>query len=119
MKYLNAAIKGVHHKNPVFLVDKQSRRQLKLSCVRASSSEVIEQISLAIEYLHHAPETIDDIQIAFRVDADPFRPVDASTGVAGLPNRVAKSSRAIQHLHPEIHGVDYDQVVAIQSQFGR
>src|SRR5208337_4539560 len=117
MKHLNAAIKGIHHKNPVLVVDKQSRRQLKLSRVRASFSEVIKQISLAIKYLHHSPQAIDDIQIPFRVDSNSFRPKHAATVVADLSDRIAKTPRAVQYLYAEVHGVDHDSGGTLEISF--
>src|ERR1017187_9682299 len=48
--------------------DRKPRRQLKLARPGTLVAEVIQQPSLVVEHLHYPPQTIDDIEVPFRVD---------------------------------------------------
>src|SRR5579864_697864 len=109
MKNLDSPVKGIDHKNAVLRIDREPGRQLELARIRAPASEVIEQVALAIENLHHAPQSVHDVQVAFGIDSDPLWPKHRSTAVPNPPNRKPKLSGTVQHLHPKVHGVDHDQ----------
>ena len=118
MKYLDAAVERIHDKDPIVVVDEQPCRQLEFSRMRALGSEVIEQFALAVEDLHHAPQGIDDVQIAFGVDADGLGPEHGPGAVADLSDGELEVPGAVEYLHAEIHGIDDHQVRAVEAQFG-
>ena len=118
MKYLDAAVERVHHKNPVVMVDKQPRRQLELSRMRTLGAEVVEQLTLAVENLHHPPQSIHHVKIAFRVNTDRLRPEHGPGAVADLSNGVLERSGAVKHLHTEVHGIYHHQIRPVQPEFG-
>src|ERR1700756_1508999 len=118
MKNLDPPVKRVDHKNPVLRIDRGPGGQLKLPCFRAPASEVIEEIALSIEDLHHAPQSVHDVQVAFGVDSDPFRPKHCAGAVANAPNGKTELPGPIERLYAKVHGVDHDQVVSVQAQFG-
>ncbi len=92
--------------------------QLKLARARAASAEVIKQAAFLVEDLNHAPLAVDDVKVSFGVEADSFGPEHPSRAVADFADGVSEGAGAIEHLHAEIHGVDYHQLLAIQAQLG-
>src|SRR5208283_4124152 len=86
--------------------------------MRARGAEVIEQLALAVEDLHHAPQRIRDVEIAFRVDTDPFGPEHGPRTVADLSHGKLKTAGAVEDLNTEVHGIDDHQVRSIQQQLG-
>src|ERR1017187_2035381 len=118
MEDLNPAVVGIDDENAVIAVDEHPRRQLKGTELRASAAEVIQQIALVVEYLHHAPQAVDDIEIALGVDADSFGTEDVSRAVADFADGVTKRAIAAEHLDAEVHRVDHDQVLSVEPQFG-
>src|ERR1700731_990356 len=118
MKNLGSPVKRIDHENPVLRIDRDPGRQLGLSRFRALASEVIEQIALAIENLHHAPQSIHDIQVAFGIDSDAFWPEHRAAAVADAPDGKPELPGPIKYLYAKVHGIDHDQVVPIQAQFG-
>src|ERR1019366_4368446 len=92
---------------------------LKLPGPRPLLAEVIEQAALPVEDLHDAPLSVDDIEMRFGIEANPFGTEHPSCPVSDLADRIAERARPIEHLHAEIHGVDHHQVRAVQPQFGR
>src|SRR5450755_3944286 len=65
MKYLDAAIVGIHDVHLIALIDMQSGRQLELSGPGAPLAEVIQQLPFLVEDLHHAPGAIHHVQMTF------------------------------------------------------
>src|SRR5215469_14154195 len=114
-KNLNSPVKRIDHKNPVLRINRETGGQLELSHFWAPSSEVIEQVTLAIEDLHHAPQCVHDVQVAFGVDSDSFRTKRCAGAVSNTPNRKLELSRPIENLNAKVHGVDHDQIGAIQA----
>src|SRR5579862_3506822 len=118
VKHLYAPMNRIHHVDPVAAIDCQAGGQLEISHTRVLS-EVIKEMPFAIEDLHHVIESVGHVQMAFRVHADAFWTVKVAAALARTSDCVAEAARAIQHLNAEIHGVDHDEVRAIQAQFGR
>src|SRR5208337_3936693 len=71
LKDLNPPIVGVHDVNAIFLVNLQARRHLKLPLAGAVS-EVVQELALAVKHLYDAPQPIDHVEMAFRIEADPL-----------------------------------------------
>src|SRR6516225_4631521 len=81
-------------------------------------AEIIKQLALAVEDLHDAPQRINHVEIAFRVDTDRFGPEHGARAVADLANRVLELSGAVEYLDAEIHRIDNHEVGAVEPQFG-
>ena len=116
LKHLDPPIERIHNEHFVVMVDEQARRQLKLPCMRALGAKVVKQLALAIEDLHHAPQGIHNVEIAFRVDTHRLRPEHCPGGVADLSDGVLELPRAVKHLHPEVHGIHDQEVRSAQAQ---
>src|SRR6516162_2665255 len=82
-------------------------------------SEVVQQSSLPVKHLHHAPEPIDYIKVSFRVQANSLWTKHASGAIPNAANFRLKSSGAIQELHAKIHGVDHKQILIADQHLGR
>src|SRR5580704_14871435 len=87
--------------------------------MRALGAKVVKQLALAVEDLHYAPQSIHDIDIAFRVNAHSLRTEHGPGGVADLSDRKLKLPGAVEGLHAEVHGIDDQEVWTVQAQFGR
>src|ERR1700739_1218108 len=74
VEYLNAAVERVDHKDAVVVMDEQSGGTLELCASRAAVTKVIEKPSLLIEDLHHAPQSIDDVEVVFGIHGNALRP---------------------------------------------
>ena len=53
LKHLHSVVIRIHHEDAVAVIDDQPGGQAEIAKARAHLSEVIQQLSLAIEYLHH------------------------------------------------------------------
>ncbi len=119
MEHLDAAIEGIDYVDAVVVVDFESGGQLKLSESGAALAEVIQEPALAVEGLHHAPQAVDDVEMAFRIEADSFGAEHSSSAVGELADGVVKCSRAVENLNTKVHGVDHEKFRAAQAQLRR
>src|SRR5215471_14764972 len=116
-KNLHTPVVGIDHHHAIMAIDPQAGGQLELTKAAAPLPEVVEQLALLIEDLYHAANRFDHIDVAFGIHPDSLRAEHFSLLVPDAPDGIAKTSRTVEHLHAEIHGVDHDQVVAHQAEF--
>src|ERR1700691_4740472 len=106
MEHLDAVIEGIHNVDLIVVIDLQSGRQLKIAESGSAPAEVIQELTFAIKDLDHAPQAIDHVEMAFRVEADALRTKHRSRGVSQLADGIVKAARTIERLHTKIHGID-------------
>ena len=114
MEHLDAAIEGIDYVDAVVFVDFESGGQLKLSESSAVLPEVIQEPALAIEGLHHAPQAVYDIEVAFGVEADSFGAEHSSGAVGELADCVVEGAGAVENLNAKVHGIHHEQLRAVQ-----
>src|ERR1035438_5947841 len=116
LKTRHAPVKGIHNIDAIVVVDIKSGRQLKLFGPGSLPPEVIQQLPLLVEDLHHTPLSVDDVKMRFGIKSDSLRPKHPSRAVPNFSDRVAERARAIEDLHAEIHGIHHRQILPMQPQ---
>src|SRR5215470_4112531 len=109
LKYLHAPVVRVHDVHRIIAVDEKSRRKLKVSQPRATLAERVEQLPLAVEYLHDAPKPFDQVDVILGIDRDPFGPIYLPDRITHSPDLPHQFVLRIEDLYAEVHRVDHSQ----------
>src|ERR1035437_5850007 len=109
-------IEGIHDKNAVTLIDKQTCGQLKVSKAGALAPEIVEKSAFAVEYLNYVVQSIGHIDVVLRIQSNSFRPEEVSLVVPHVADGILEVAVAIQHLDAKVHGIHHDQVWPLQAQ---
>src|ERR1700745_1537824 len=97
-KHFDSPIERIDHIDCILLIDKQPGGKSKVSRRIAALPEVIKKVAFPIEDLHHAPETIDYINVTFAVKSDSLGPEHGCTAVAWITDCISKRAVRIQTL---------------------
>src|SRR5271165_1077445 len=118
-KNLNALVIRVHHEDSIIAIDEQTRRQSKISEPCALLTEVIQEDAFSIKYLHHVVQTIDHVNVAFRIHSHSLWPEEIAPAVPHVSDGALERPGTVQHLDAEVHRIHHNQVRAVEAQLRR
>src|SRR6185437_2823530 len=87
LKNLYPPVVGIDDIHPIVTVDENACRELELAECRPASPEEIQQLPFAIEHLHCSRESLDQVNVVLRVNADSLGPKQRVFGIADVSNR--------------------------------
>src|SRR5512147_1788742 len=105
LEHLHAVVVRVGEIEAIVAVDEQSSREEELP-EPGAVAEVVEKPPLAIEHLHQAPFSLNQVDVTFRIDGDALGAINAAGWIAAGAEHALEVALGVEQLHAEVHSID-------------